>query len=109
MAISNLSRGVFLVSLTCIAVQASASPGHEKKCKIMGEVAEKVMRDRQTGRSLSSMIDSVDSVENKSLQGIMKMIVISAYDVPRYGTREHQERAVGEFADMILLSCLKAE
>jgi hypothetical protein len=75
-----------------------------KLCDLTSETAEIVMRKRQAGVSMKKMMEVT---ANEALGSIAESLVITAYDSPRYHTKEMQEWSIEEFRDEAYLLCVK--
>lgn len=75
-----------------------------KLCDLTSSTAEIVMRKRQAGVSMKKMMEVT---ANEPPGSIGESLVITAYDSPRYHTKEMQERSVEDFRDEAYLRCVK--
>jgi hypothetical protein len=75
-----------------------------KLCDLTSSTAETVMRKRQAGVSMTKMMEVT---ANEPPGSIGESLVITAYDSPRYHTKEMQERSVEDFRDKAYLRCAK--
>tara|TARA_B110000093_G_scaffold71523_1_gene77800 strand:- start:1673 stop:1981 length:309 start_codon:yes stop_codon:yes gene_type:complete len=89
-----------LVVLTMIATPAVADSRMEV-CKIVSEGASGIMKIRQDGVPLISILTALK--HNK----MFVQLVLIAYDTPKYSTEENQQGAITEFGNTVLLQCLK--
>ena len=79
---------------------ALAEPAKKTLCESIESVATVVMDNRQLGTKLSDMLKSATS-------DLVVAIIIEAYEEPRWSTKEHQESTVVDFANEVMLACVK--
>jgi hypothetical protein len=103
--------------------QQSVSATNEKSgdwrstCDAQARHAEAAMTARQSGVSMAdtmlhvdvaiAKLALVDHPDAHRAGKALKEITISAYDEPRYSTKEGQRRSVEEFRDRIYMDCVK--
>lgn len=75
-----------------------------KLCDLTALTAETIMRKRQAGVPMQKMM-GVTADEPSGSVG--EILVIAAYDSPRYHTKEMQERSIEDFRDEAYLRCVK--
>lgn len=71
-------------------------------CTSVSELSEAVMEGRQGGTPMSEMMRVAGS------NGIMKSMVLEAFDHPRYSTRDVKRRTIQEFTNQWFSTCMKA-
>ena len=54
---------------------------------------------------MASMIEAVD---DNNMRKMIEAIIMGAYKVPRYSTKENQKQAIEKFRDGIYLECFKS-
>ncbi len=80
-----------------------------KDCAVFAALAHNIMDGRQKGVSMKeSMEISERSKLPDNLKAVVKSIVISAYERPRYSTEQMKAREVTEFENGYYLACSKA-
>ncbi|NRP43669.1 hypothetical protein XMV225_000825 [Aliiroseovarius sp. xm-v-225] len=107
----------FWAAITIALIASSAHAEKAEKdyemvsCTGMAIAAKWYMYFRQSGDSLLETIEGnslnksdLDEVEERYLS-----ILIEAWEQPRLESREHQEQAVVDFENSIMLRCLKGE
>ena len=82
-------------------------------CDMIERISYQTMLSRQQGAPLSKEMGIINEIATES-QGskatqILKKIVISAYEEPKYETKENQEREAQEFSNDWTLACYKLE
>jgi translation initiation factor 2B subunit (eIF-2B alpha/beta/delta family) len=76
-------------------------------CTNIEAVARSVMKARQSNVSMTKVMKIVaDHFPNDN--GLMRKIVIQAYEKPLYSTAEYQEREAEEYANHWAMLCYKA-
>ena len=118
-AVATRLKGIAKTLLFAISVLAAASgvcaaepspaPGKlpeqgdwPRICATFGQVAEKIMTDRQGGMSRTQMIQSVHG------DSLFEYIVVEAYKVPQTSTDRMQKKTIEEFRDRIYQECVSA-
>lgn len=81
--------------ITAIALSASLD-----LCQPIAELAGVAQSAHQTGVPLAKVLTLSDSPT-------LQALIISAYRLPRYQTETHQQRAITEFENAVLLQCLE--
>jgi nitrate reductase beta subunit len=78
-------------------------------CTSMSGSAEAIMKARQTGVPMSTMIErATNGLDNELLRSMYQKIVIAAYNERGYITESMQERIIAEFRDLNMAECMKA-
>ena len=77
-------------------------------CTLLSLLAEKVMENRQDGVPMRKQMEKVNKAD-ESIVDILTEFVTEAYDVSQYGSDEYQRRAITEFGNSALLTCLKVK
>jgi len=67
-----------IVTATLIATPLTAETSANDPCKVIGDVSEGIMFLRQEGQSMSDVMQLADGNE------LLELIVIAAYEQPRY-------------------------
>ena len=80
-------------------------------CMQFNDVAKGIMQHRQNGVELSTLLKGMtnpsDSEEQSKAVDMAVTIIKAAYDTPRFRTHDAQQRAITEFANDVLLTCMK--
>lgn len=73
-------------------------PASTDICPSLGDMAEQIMRARQRGVSISEMMQlmPVDDGSDPVIP-VARLMVISAFEVPRFQTERHQWRTIEDF------------
>lgn len=96
---------IFLILLSVNHAVASGPEDRHERCKILSEIASLIMKGRQEGVPASKIMGNLP--EKKSFQEISEILVIYAYDYPKYQTAEEKEQIINEFSETIYLECIK--
>ena len=73
-------------------------------CASLGRFAHATMEARQSGTSMSAVIDAM---ARKQKSDFAEKVVIAAYESPRYVDKELQLKMAEEFRDRMYLECVK--
>lgn len=103
-------RVIFILSFLLISSNSFAS----QFCEMLQRISYQVMLSRQQGIPLSKemeLINGLEKTESKSSRAtqILKKIVISAYEEPKYEAKVNQEKSAVEFSNDWALACYKLE
>jgi len=71
-----------------------------EQCRRYEEFAETLMQGRQAGVPMSTALGTTDNE-------LLNHLVVSAYEKPRYGTENMQQREVEDFRNEVYLECIK--
>ena len=71
----------------------------EDVCASLAELAGDVMELRQGGVPLSEMMKIAEGDE------LLRFLLLEAYNVPRFSTKEYKDLAIKDFSDMLALVC----
>lgn len=87
-----------------LATQNELEKTRRKLCDVTASTAETIMRKRQAGVAMQKMMVVTADEPPGS---ITEVLVIAAYESPRYHTKEMQNRSIEEFRDEAYLRCIK--
>ncbi|MCG5526882.1 MULTISPECIES: hypothetical protein [Halorhodospira] len=76
-------------------------------CEAVHEFAFQVMKERQVGQTITSVIGQLPRAVDPSVWGLMTMIVYEAYEMPRNLSPDYQRAAATEFAANWYLNCIR--
>ena len=79
---------------------ALAEPAKKTFCETIESTATVVMQGRQYGMKLSDVLKGVKN-------DLLVAIIIEAYEEPRWSTKKMQTRAIVDFANEVMLACVK--
>ena len=78
------------------------------RCKSMSELSKIIMQKRQDGVPMSEMMEKVVNTSTQPLRDLIRLLVISAYEKPRFNTPEIQQKTILDFENESYLTCTKA-
>lgn len=84
-------------------------------CSSISQLAQHIMTARQNGAPMSEMMGIVSKfkIDDKRTQAvgldILREMVISAYDAPRFSGAKYQARQIQDFRDATYLACVKGQ
>lgn len=82
----------------------------EDSCTILGDLAETIMKRRQEGVDLTTMINIAESEGTlPEIASVSKKLVIAAYDYPEYSSDEYKLRTIRKFKTKVMVECYKAQ
>lgn len=93
-------KKLILVS-ALLSFNAQANDDDFKKCKDIEGVAGLIMEMRQKGTPMSDMIKAANG------DPLGKVLIIEAYDRPKYSTDQNKKDAVQRFKNIIFGTCIK--
>jgi hypothetical protein len=97
-----MKKTLLVAFVTTMAISAHADE-YREMCNSLSGAARKTMERRQEGVSMQKLMEIAKG--NELIEGI----IISAYDSPRYSTKEMQARSVEDFRDKWYLECIKKQ
>lgn len=86
------------------ATMASTAMADESGCTGLASLAGSMMKNRQVGTDLSLMVDLVSKSTAKDLA---MPILLAAYEQPRFDSPSYQQKAISDFKNEVMLSCMK--
>ena len=117
MNVKQMNKGfsamlVAAVMSSCSYAPAFATPKEASKgiCEMNAELAESMMNLYQKGVPLRKILEIGQSIEGASPSDLAahRNLTLRMADTPVYNTKSHQERAVAEFSNKVLMDCYKA-
>lgn len=78
-------------------------------CTGASELARSIMTARQNGAPMSKMMEIESASDSSSVGNVTRLMVISAYDKPRYSTPEIVAREISDFENEMYLACIQAK
>jgi len=107
-------KKLLLAALLAISTSVAANDDTPYKssvefCTGVSGLAEHVMRNRQIGVPLSKMLSVAESSEkiDSSLREPLTNFILEAYGSPQYSSEKMRERVTNEFANTVMLTCMK--
>lgn len=87
-----------------IAAIALATPAlAQDPCTSIGDLAEAMMTHRQAGTAISVLMPQMDGND------LFIKMLLAAYEQPRFGTSEFQQRKIDDFRSTWELGCYQAQ
>jgi len=99
MKLTTILLAAALMSSACYAEAEEMAT-----CSDIASLAGAVMKNRQTGVEMAVVLELVSK---STVSDIATPMVIAAYEKPRFGTTEYQQRSISDFKNEIMLSCVK--
>ncbi|MDE1992197.1 MAG: hypothetical protein KGI75_06815 [Rhizobiaceae bacterium] len=97
----------YVIAFSILAGGAGIARADDVFCQQLGELAKRVMHNRQVGVDMSDMMKIAN--DGKATGPVLRDLVLMAYDSPQYSTDEMQAAAVQEFANKVELNCYKVQ
>lgn len=104
-------KSIIAIAAISFSVPANAAPlyaPHEREafCPAIENLANKMMTARQAGMSMGAMIEYASRMSGR-VKAVNVALIMKAFEVPQYSTREYKDRAATEFGNAAMLSCYK--
>jgi hypothetical protein len=98
------------VAMALLAALSTTASAELTECKSHSYLAGEVMTSRQSGQQMATVIDIVKAeAGNSRAVQIAQLIVVDAYESPRFSTEKYKARAISEFKNKWYLWCFKAK
>lgn len=99
-----------LLAMALLSAPAFAQPASEEEklsfCVTVSNFSETVMNNRQKGVELPEQLNLVGAADEQ-VQSILKPIIMTAYDSPRYRAESNRADEVKRYKERTLLECLR--
>lgn len=92
-----------ILSATTLIAPAARSEG--TVCSEMGLFAEDIMKGRQNGQQLSTLMQALDTMGEGPVVTFVKTIALDAFEVSRFSTPKYQQSAIIDFRAKWELAC----
>lgn len=79
----------------------------DEVCAQMGVLATEMLLIRQEEAAMSLVMDTVVPKDDERVAKIVRQIIISAYEKPKFSSEEVKEGVVAEFRNQTELACFK--
>ena len=110
----NKLKSFFVASVVAFGLSfgSVATAGNSDHCQSVSEIAYTIQKARQGGVSMARSIEIAEQFDDgtpsgKALAGMLRAMVIRAYEIPRYSSEVFKQRAMEDFRDQEALRCLK--
>lgn len=107
---SNINKLIQIITLAVAATLSSCSVAYasdvttsHQACSILAGTAKQVMIARQNNAPIQGLMQI--AIKNDS--NITMTIIKEAYELPRYSTKEYQQKAISDFSNQWYLECFK--
>lgn len=102
-------RKAIVLFVAVIPLCAQADERYDKLCELHSKSAKYIMEARQNGAPMSDAMKIASNGDSgPKLKELMRSIVVSAYETPRFGSKQLKDSAVSEFENKVYLSCIKS-
>lgn len=78
-------------------------------CKASGDLAEVIMRHRQDGTAISTLMEAVGDLKIPGTKDLIENVIVGAYQTPRFFSDESQKRAIQDFRNGIEGMCYEMQ
>lgn len=104
-------KAIIAIAALSFSVPVNAAPfyaPHEREgfCPAIENLAKKMMTARQAGMTMGAMMEYASRMSGR-VKAVNVALIMKAFEVPQYSTKEYQEKAAAEFGNAAMLSCYK--
>jgi len=96
---------MFLFVLMFISPVYAAEDDKMATCEDWEALAVNIMSARQNGVQMSKMMGILKSEDDKTV----KMLIIEAYDSPKYSGEKYKKESISEFSNKVFLDCTRVK
>lgn len=107
---TQINKLIQIITLAAAATISSCSVSYaadtatvHQACSTIAGTAKSVMQGRQQGTPIQGLMQI--AIKNDS--SITMLIIEEAYELPRYSTKEYQQKSVSDFSNKWYLDCYK--
>lgn len=93
------------VAMTGLIVGTNVAYGKDASCEQIEEFSTSVMTARQKNVPMSVVIQNLRDVNSGEIPTMLKRIVVTAYQQPRYHGSEFQLETIQDFANDVYSEC----
>jgi hypothetical protein len=98
-----------IIGMLFIPLVAKSEPTDFEVCSGFAELAEQAMSCRQENIDLQLVLGVIKKVNAGEAEAkLAKIIILEAYDSPRFHLEENRQDAIMEYKNKIFLQCMKA-
>lgn len=101
--------GLFLGLTLNVYAKPVSDSAHEKNCRMYMEMANTIMKQKQSGIPLIKALEANDAAlkqnPDKNMHKIVSLIIRDAYEQPNYSTPSIKEEQLNEFSAKYYLGC----
>lgn len=102
----NIKTAITAMALMLMPTVAIAEPSPRDVCPAFSELAGEIMEARQVGVPMTTMMGVAAQRGGTTMGDLEEGMIIDAFSEPRYNTEEFQQKAIGDFADRVYLTCI---
>jgi hypothetical protein len=109
---------ILIVAMAILAALSTTASAELTECKMTSRFAGQVMSGRQSGVQMATVMDiakeeaeagnNSQMLQSQELQAV-QLIIVDAYESPRFSTENYKARAISEFKNKWYLRCFKAQ
>jgi hypothetical protein len=101
---------ILIVAMALLAALSTTASAELTGCKLHSYLAGEIMTSRQSGQQMATLIDIAKAeADNSRAVQLAQLIVVDAYESPRFSTENYKARAISEFKNKWYLRCFKAQ
>lgn len=97
-----------LIILTLLTVSYGEEMTANEFCINMAEAAEIIMVVRQFGGDITVAVEAINERSEGKLKEVYKILLVRAWEKPRYVTEENRLKAVKDFKSTTYLQCMES-
>lgn len=105
LSMRRIILAAILAAYGCAAHGTDANGDWSSRCKSVSGLAESVMKSRQAGISMSSLMDMAS---DPAIKDTVSAMIMDAYEQPRFSTDQMKQETIADFRDAWYLKCAKA-
>ena len=92
-------------TLIATALLTLTTQAHAITCEQQGNLAAAIMKSRQAGTALSTVLRKFQGVSDPAARQALEAMAIRAYETPRYTTSDIKQRAIADFRADAEVAC----
>lgn len=95
-----------IIIILTIALMATTAFAEETMCDSLARMAKGAITARQNNVPISEVMDALPKEESR-LKDFIKMVIISAYEVPLFTSEKNKLMVINEFSNTVYVGCMK--
>lgn len=105
-----MSKFIILVIILILFIILPKSPTRadtliHEQCYVMGQLAEAIMRDRQSGQSPTEIMNTHVAVQDPAFQEEARDLVFAAFEETLFSSSGSQRKTIIDFRNDVELEC----
>lgn len=92
-----------------IATTVQAQDINLDACTRISRLAAGAMEARQTGGSITELLEIASAVKNDTLKRLANIIAVSAFEKPVHSSKDMRESAIESFKNEWFFTCMEAQ